>query len=155
VAEAFAVPAERSSLRELSRPLDVLIGREGMRRTLHATAARAGLDLSPAAAFLLVRLKEDPGLDAAALASARGIRAGVLEAARGELTARGLIEEGPDGHPPTWAGSEAAARPLAAHRDELTEMLAGWSPERHAELRDLCARMAPDAVPAPRESAAA
>ena len=150
VAEAFAVPSERSSLRELTRALDVLLGREAMRGTIAAAAARAGVGLSPAASWLLVRLRAGPALDLAAAARARAIAPGVLEAARAELEDAGLV--GDDG--PTQEGAETAGRLVEAYRRELTEMLAGWSPERHAELRELCARMAPEAAPPPRRAEA-
>ena len=32
---------------------------------------------------------------------------------------------------------------------QLTQMLSDWSPERHEELRALCVRFAPEAMPAP------
>ena len=146
VAEAFAVPAERSSLRELTRALDVLLGREAMRRTIRAAASRAGVGLSPAASWLLVRLRAEPDLDLAGTARANAIAPGVLEDARAELEDAGLA--GAAG--PTVAGARTAEALVDAYRRELTEMLAGWSPERHAELRELCARMAPDAAPPPR-----
>ena len=150
VGEAFAIPSERSSLRELTRALSVLIGRDEMRRTIRATAARAGVDLSPAACWLLVRLRQDPALDTEELARSRSVPPEVLAAALDELVGRGLVTDDRDGHPPTPAGTEAAERLIGAYREQLTVMLAGWSPERHQELRDLCARMASDAVPAPR-----
>ncbi len=149
VGEAFAVPSERSSLRELTRALGVLLGRDAVRSTIAAASARAGAGLSPAAAWLLVRLRAEPGLDLAGAARARAIAPGVLEAARAELEAAGLV--GGDG--PTPEGARTAERLVEAYRHELTEMLAGWSPERHAELRELCARMAPEAAPAPRGAA--
>ena len=153
VGEAFAIPREPSSLREISRALNVLIGRHGMRDTIQASAARAGVDLSPGACWLLVRLRHDPALDIAALAHSRHIPAAALDRARAELSARGDLADGPAAERRlTPAGVEAAHRLLGAYREQLAEMLEGWSPERHAELRALCERLAPDAVPAPGEA---
>ncbi len=149
VTEAFAVPSERSSLRELTRALDILMGREALRATFRATAARAGSDLPPAAGWLLVRLRDDPALDPAALARAHAADPDVLTAAADALERRGLVAPGPSGREPTPEGARLADALLAAYRDELQELLAGWSPERHAELRDLCARLAPEAMPRP------
>ncbi|MGE4031659.1 MAG: DHA2 family efflux MFS transporter permease subunit [Thermoleophilia bacterium] len=149
VTEAFAVPSERSSLRELTKALDILIGREALRETFRATARRAGSDLPPAEGWLLVRLRDDPALDPDALALAHSADPGVLRAAAAELQERELVAAGAGGREPTPEGARLADALLAAYREELEDLLGGWSPERHAELRDLCARLAPDAMPRP------
>ncbi len=135
----------------MSKALGVLIGRDGMRATLRATARRAEVDLSPGACWLLVRLRHDPDLDLVELASERGVRLAALESAFVELVARGDVEvDGDTGARALTPGGEATlARLLEAYRAELADMLTGWSPERHEELRALCVRFAPDAVPAP------
>ncbi len=149
--EAFAVPTDVTSLRVVSRALGVLIGRDGMRDTLRASARRAGVDLSPAACWLLVRLRDAPGLDLAELAHGRGVRLAAVEGAFVELVGRGDIAVDPeDGERSvTPAGHDTLERLLEAYRAELAQMLGGWGPERHEELRALCARFAPEAAPAP------
>ena len=149
--EAFAVPSDVTSLRVVSRALGVLIGREGMRETFMASARRAGVDLSPGACWLLLRLRDEPGLDVVDLARRRGVRLTALEAALVELVERGDIAvEADDGRRSfTPVGHEALGRLLEAYRAELAEMLGGWGPERHDELRALCARFAPEAAPTP------
>ena len=56
--ESFAVPRPTDSLAEASRAMSVLIGREGRRALVARLSERAGVDLSPAAAWLVVRLAE-------------------------------------------------------------------------------------------------
>ena len=145
VGEAFAIPSERSSLRELTRALSVLIGRDGMRRTIRATAARAGVNLSPAACWLLVRLREDPALDTEELARSRSVPPEVLAAALDELVGRGLATDDPEGHPRRPPGRKppsASSAPTAssspscspAGRRSATRSCAtsarGWPPTR-------------------------
>ncbi len=149
--ESFAIPVNGTSLRVVSRALAVLIGRDGMRETLRAAAARAGVNLGPGASWLLVRLRDDPDLDLVELAEDRGVRLPALEQAFVELVERGdiAVDAATGARHLTDAGRDTLARLLEAYREQLTQMLSDWSPERHEELRALCVRCAPEAMPAP------
>ena len=85
------------------------------------------------------------------LAQDRGVRLAALEQAFVELVERGdiAVDASTGERSLTDAGRATLARLLEAYREQLAEMLAGWSPERHEELRALCVRFAPEAMPAP------
>jgi EmrB/QacA subfamily drug resistance transporter len=60
IGESFAVPKPADSLTELSRALSVLVDHDRRRRFVERITERAGVELSPAAAWLLVRKHCDP-----------------------------------------------------------------------------------------------
>ncbi len=74
IGESFAAPKPTDSLAEASRALSVLIGREGRRELVAGLVERAGVDLSPAAAWLIVRLQETTPRSRVDPAALRGIR---------------------------------------------------------------------------------
>jgi EmrB/QacA subfamily drug resistance transporter len=140
--EVFAMPTDRSSLEELERALTVLARRE--RRELFARLARrGGLDVEPAACWLLLRLARHPDYDAAQLASAPVCGAERTLRLLAELRDAGLVSlDTPDGgdaaaaaRPALTDGGRAAVeRVRAAHRRWLAELLEGWAPDEHAEV---------------------
>ncbi|HXT52472.1 MAG TPA: MFS transporter [Thermoanaerobaculia bacterium] len=167
VAEGCAAPPPDSALQQIERGLALLGSRDTQRALLERTAARAGVDLSPAAVWLLGRFDDDPRADVAALASRYAVDRSRLEAGVEALREKGLIAER-DGGPPdaartdawrerplTTEGRNVLARLRAARKQELAAALAGWSPERHHELAalitDVARRLAdraPEARPA-------
>jgi EmrB/QacA subfamily drug resistance transporter len=162
VGETFAVAKHTDSLAELSRALTCLVGREGRRRMVQDMAARAGVELSPAACWLLVHLHEDPRADIPELCSAWDIPLEVGERALAELEVRAMLEplSGPadDGaRRPNTAGEEAVARLIAERRASLATLLDGWSPDEHPEVASLLTRLARElaAEPPARVGAAA
>src|SRR5690606_31484640 len=54
--ELFPMPADANSVRRLERALSLLANRDVKREYIQRVVARAGVDLTPAAAWLLVRL---------------------------------------------------------------------------------------------------
>ncbi|MFL5578420.1 MAG: MFS transporter [Gemmatimonadaceae bacterium] len=162
VGEAFAAPTDGDSLEEIERGLSVIASRETQRRILERTARRAGVDLTPAACFLLSRIARDPATDPATLARHYALSRDRLEEARDALRRRGLVavHQAPavtrDGGAPTTpspsqelyeltpAGRETLDRLVAARRATLVELLGDWSPERHRDLAELLNRFARD-----------
>jgi EmrB/QacA subfamily drug resistance transporter len=161
IGEAFAVPKHTDSFAEIARALTVLIGRERRRQLVAQIVARAGVDLSPAAAWLLARWSVEPEAPLADLASAWDVpieraRAGLRELAeRGMVTGGGGV--GPDvpgetapppdqngGPTPTLTplGAETAQRLITARREAFARLLDGWEPERHAEVAGLLSKLA-------------
>ena len=67
VGEAFATPRQVKSEAEAARALSVLIGRDKRRQMVANLAARAGVDLSPAACWLIAHLEDDPAMDIPAM----------------------------------------------------------------------------------------
>ncbi len=149
IGETFAAPKHTDSLAEASRALSALIGRDRRRQLVAQLAERAGVDLSPAAAWLLVRLQEDPGASLAQLCRAFDIPLEVGEHALGELEERSLLTFGADGDADrarvtglTPDGDELATRLVAERRASLARLCDGWEPDRHPDLAGLLSRLA-------------
>ena len=70
--EAFPMPTGSDSAAQLLRGLAVLADRDVQRRYIAQIVERAGVALSPAAAWLLVRLEQEPATDLAAPQPGRG-----------------------------------------------------------------------------------
>jgi DNA-binding MarR family transcriptional regulator len=145
IGETFAMPKDTASLAEASRALTVLVGREGRRQLVQRLADRAGVDLSPAACWLIVRLDEDPRADVAALCRSFDIPEGVGSAALEELQQRDLVRvSAPEVRELTPAGEETVAKLLAERRASLARLCDGWEPEENTELTGLLTRLARD-----------
>lgn len=149
VGETFAVPKPTDSLAEASRALSVLVGRDGRREMVARLAERAGVDLSPAACWLVARLHADAAADIAQLCDSYDIRREVGERAHAELVHRGLVTATavtPEGH-------AIAERLMTERRASMARLLDGWSTD-HPDLAGLLTRLArevgrepPDEVP--------
>ncbi len=171
IGESFAVPKQTDSLAEISRALGVLLGREGRRRAVERMAQHAGVDLSPAACWLLARLSEDPRTDLADVSRRFDVPLPVAEKALAELAGRAMVLQvgaeaagaSPDVVLPaeasgastdpavlvrtlTPAGQETVAKLIAERRAGLARLLEGWSPDQHDELAQLLTRLANELV---------
>ncbi|HEY2260000.1 MAG TPA: hypothetical protein VGH45_09820, partial [Solirubrobacteraceae bacterium] len=160
ITESFAVPRPTDSLAEASRALATLIGRERRRQLVEQLAERAGVDLSAAASWLIVRLHENPRADIAALGRDFDIPEAVGERGLQELLHRHLITVGEDqaGHPvrtPTAEGEELVQRLIEERRASLARLCEGWSPEQNADLAGLLSRLARELVREPSPEVAA
>jgi DNA-binding MarR family transcriptional regulator len=148
VGESFAVPKSGDSLAEAARALTVALGREDRRRAVEALAQRAGVDLSAAASWLLVRLHENPAGDVDALADSFDVPRDTAWTALTDLRDRELVVERPgsDGQPVirevTPPGEEIVERLIAARRAAIAELCEHWSPEDHEDLSGLLTRLA-------------
>jgi EmrB/QacA subfamily drug resistance transporter len=127
--EAFAMPADADSVRQMERALALVADRDAKRAYVQRVTARAGVDLSPAAAWLLVRIDDDPRVDPGVLARTAGVEPPVLDAAEAELRTRGLVVHQPDGGGTrlTDAGRRVLDRLVDARRGELAERMAALS----------------------------
>ena len=99
------------------------------------------LDLQPTELWLVARLGEGTDLD---LDDPR------LGAAGASLRARGLLTNGHLGA----EGEAVYGRVLAARRDGLSELLDGWEPEEHDEVRAMLDRLARALVAEPPPASA-
>jgi EmrB/QacA subfamily drug resistance transporter len=143
VGETFAVPKPTDSLAEASRALSVLVGRDGRRQLVARLAQRAGVDLSPAACWLIVRLYDAPHADIAALCGSYAIPLEVGEQARAELVARGHITcDGSEITGVTAEGREIAERLAAERRASMERLMEGWSTSENPDLALLLTRLA-------------
>jgi hypothetical protein len=133
VAESFAMPRDARSLPELERIVATLAQRENRWRVYDRLAQRAGVDLDPTELWLLTRLGEGKVVD---LDDPR------LAPAYASLGVRGVVEDARLG----GEGELLYGRVVAARRRGLAELLEGWEPEQHAEVRAMLDRLAKDLV---------
>jgi EmrB/QacA subfamily drug resistance transporter len=147
--QTFTMPIHPSSAQEVERALTTIARRENRRELFRRLAARAGLDVEPAVAWLLLRIERHPDWPASRLAREPAVdqerlRALLAAMARDELLAPldGTQLDGANQTPRlTGRGRTAVQRLVAARRERLDELLDGWSPEEHAELRQLVDRL--------------
>jgi EmrB/QacA subfamily drug resistance transporter len=136
VGEAFGAPVDTDSLREVTRGLARLVGRERVLAFIAGAVARAGIDLPPGAAWLLLRT--GAGQSPAELRALPQVDPDRFDAALAELRARGLH----DGGAITAEGRVLRERLVAARTDCLRELVRDWEPYREPELDPLLARLA-------------
>ncbi len=140
IGESFASPRSDDSFEEIVRSLSVLTERENRWGAYAGLAERAGVEVSPAGAWLLIRLGDGdmPTVEPERLA-------GPLL----ELRGHGMVVTGAR---LTETGRAAHDRLVAAREKRIAELLDGWEPERHAELEEVVAGFARDlAAEMPRE----
>ena len=161
VGEAFAMPVTPDSLAELRRGLASLASREAQVRYLRQIAAEAQLDLTPAAAWLLVRLEQEPGVDPATLGATHAIDASRISNAIDELSTRGFVASSNGSERRGWHlgvtpdGCEALGRIVRVRRAHLAQAAAefGVNEENTSTLRGIERELVPDARPATGEHA--
>jgi EmrB/QacA subfamily drug resistance transporter len=142
--DTYAQPRDSDSLVEVANMLGRLDRRAGAREIITRIAARAGVDLSPAACWLLARFSENGSADLAALSEASKVDYGVLSSAQEELLADGLIapSEDPSGYRLSGDGQAALELLMKTGEQRLADLLEGWRPQEHAELAGLIATLA-------------
>jgi EmrB/QacA subfamily drug resistance transporter len=139
--ETFAPPRDATSMQELTRQLYSLVGLDRTRRFLERTALAAGVDLSPAEAYLLGRAADGLPIDARGLSAEYGLDRERLQTGDEGLRARGLVL-GPDSEPVVTSDGEAAlARLIAARRRSLLELVDDLPRDRDADLAPVVERL--------------
>jgi hypothetical protein len=131
-------PVERSSADEVRRALSLLGTREGRRDLYVRIAERSGMELRPAACWMVLRISRYGSVEPALLAHRAGLPRQVVADAARQLEERGLALR--EGLPLvlTTAGRGVADRLSAAREDSLAELLGDWwTPGRPRELTDL------------------
>ncbi len=148
IGEAFSVPKEANSLREIARSLSLLVGREQGRQLMEGIARQAHVDLSAGESWMLFRFEEDPRWDFEASAVRRGVPVERLRLALQALREKGLLlpEFPSDPGVPvvTPEGAVISSRLRAAGRQQLEALLADWTPEQHLELAEMLGRLSAD-----------
>ncbi|MEW2436764.1 MDR family MFS transporter [Streptomyces caniferus] len=119
-------PVERSSRDECARALSKLGSREGRKRIYEKITARAGLDLKPAAGWLILRIHRCGSVEPARLAERSTVPLAVIAGSIRQIEERGLVTR--DGRllRLTDDGRETADRLSAARQQSLAEMLGDW-----------------------------
>jgi EmrB/QacA subfamily drug resistance transporter len=141
---AFAQPEASDSASVFLRGLSMLASRDVQRQFIERVVARAGVSLSAGAAWLLVRVEQDPGLDPVALGAKHRVPAERMRAAETELRQRELI----DGtRALTTAGRDVLERLVRARRAKLSELLAEWPAGQREEAIAAFQGLAREVVP--------
>ena len=154
--EAFAMPVTTDSLAELRRGLASLANREAQRGYMQRIVDEARIDLSPLAAWLLVRFESDRNATAASVGSAHAIDAAVVIEGVAQLERRGLIVSAGDtpigAYRVTIEGCEMLARIVAVRRSHITDAAAQWrtGTKDATELRGLARELVPDPTSKPQ-----
>jgi EmrB/QacA subfamily drug resistance transporter len=129
--DAFAPPQQADSLGEITRELSRLVGRERTRRFIEGVIAEAGVEVTPAEAWLLGRadggaVREETIAAVRHEEDRQRLREGVARLRERGLLARGEL----DGAVPlSDAGQRVRAQLLAARCSSLESLVADWSPE--------------------------
>jgi EmrB/QacA subfamily drug resistance transporter len=149
IAQTFAMPTDSGSREQLLRGLAVLADRDVRRRYIASIVARAGVEASPAAAWLLVQIEREPGVAVNELGRKGKVAAGKLQDATAELLDKSLIAAGsvPDVYALTGAGCEMYNRLVAARREHLAELWPEWSPKKREEVAEILRRLARELIP--------
>lgn len=143
--ESFAIAKPDTSIDEIARGLSVLARRDTRKRIYERLAARAGVELPPAAVWLLGRVAEQAPVAREQLVANCGVSGDRLAGPLAELEGAGLVEPNAAGALVLSASGVAVRdRLLAARKERLGELLEGWSPEQHDELAALLTRLADD-----------
>ncbi len=145
MADTFAPPRHEDSLAEIAAKIGKLDRRQGAREIMRRMAERAGVDLDPAACWLLARLSVDNPCTLEQLAQRANVPVAALAHARERLLARALIEPCGNGEfRLTDAGHDTLALLSATGQQRLSELLREWQPEQNPELASLIGTLARD-----------
>ncbi len=162
VGESFAMPRDATSLSELEGILARLSSHQHRWNTYQRISERLGVALQPDEIWLLIQISRDRDVPAAldSLAASFSIEQSELDAIAGRLCAQGLASRGigPDGRAgllqATNDGCDTYERIVEGFRQRLSQFVARWSPDEHAEVRSMLETLARDLVSdLPREQA--
>jgi EmrB/QacA subfamily drug resistance transporter len=145
LSDTYAAPRDADSLAEIVNQIGRLDRREGAKQLVMRVAARAGVDLSPAACWLLARLSEDHPADLATLAARIDVPPQTLADAREELAREHLIDpssQDPSVDELTASGRATLALLVETGERRLSDLLEGWRPQEHEELARMIATLA-------------
>ncbi|MFF9847695.1 MDR family MFS transporter [Streptomyces litmocidini] len=131
-------PVERSSYEECARALSVLGSREGRKAIYVKITERAGLDLLPAASWLLLRIRRHGTVEPARLAEVTPVPLRVVTEASRQVEERRLAAREGVQLVLTEDGVRAATVLAKAREDSLAELLGDWwGPDRPTDLVQL------------------
>jgi EmrB/QacA subfamily drug resistance transporter len=128
VGDAFPAPQDTDSLREITRELSGLVGRERTRRFVENVLDDAQLDLTPAEGLVLARA-HDGLVPASALQAADPANTPLLIAGLEGLAERGLVAHAPAPARLTESGVDVWRQLLTARERRLRSLVADWEPE--------------------------
>ncbi|MDT9683659.1 MDR family MFS transporter [Streptomyces sp. TRM76323] len=145
-------PVERSSYDEVARALSVLGSREGRKAVYERITARAGMDLLPAASWLLLRIRRHGTVEPGRLAEAASVPLRAVTDASRQVEERGLARREGLQMILTDRGVEAATRLARAREESLAELLGDWwGPDRPTDLNQLVRELTAELCGSDRE----
>jgi EmrB/QacA subfamily drug resistance transporter len=152
VGEAFARPSsEEAVAAQLYAALSSLADRDVQRQHIVRIVERAGVTLTPLAAWLLVRIERNSEYDPLELARRRTIPEDRVNAALVELRERGLITDIATGSAKreklTTPGCEVLDRLASARRAHLSELAEEWDPDRGEDVSEYLRNAVRDLIP--------
>jgi DNA-binding MarR family transcriptional regulator len=149
IAQTFAMPTDTGSREQLLRGLAVLADRDVRRRYIASIVTRAGVDLSPTAAWLLVQIERERGVEVNELGRRGKCDAKNLKAATAALLQKSLITPNSvaEVYRLTGAGCEIYNRLVTARREHLAELWPEWSPRKREEVAEILRRLARELIP--------
>ncbi|MEU6986245.1 MFS transporter [Streptomyces sp. NPDC046324] len=131
-------PVERSSYDECARALSVLGSREGRKAVYEKITAKAGLDLLPAASWLLLRIRRHGTVEPVRLAETTPVPLRAITAASRQIEERRLARREGLQLVLTEEGLAAATQLAKAREESLAELLGDWwGPDRPTDLVQL------------------
>jgi DNA-binding MarR family transcriptional regulator len=143
--DAFATPRDTDSLAVIIGKIGRLDDRSGAREIVRRVALRAGVDLDPAACWLLARLSEDGPVDLENLARRASVEVSSLAHVRDRLLDRGLLAPCPadiSAYELTAAGHATLERLTQTGEQRLADLLEDWRPEENPDLARLIVNLA-------------
>lgn len=149
IGQAFAMPQGSDSRAQLLRGLAILADRDVRRRYVAAIVERAGVDLSPGAAWLLVQIEREPDVNIHELGRKGKADPVKLQSSRAELLDKTLVTSTPatDVYQLTGGGCEIYNRLVAARREHLAEMWPEWSPKKREDVAAILRHLAHELIP--------
>jgi hypothetical protein len=144
-ARTYVAPRDADSLVEIVNMIGRMDRREGAREIVQRVAARADVQLSAAACWLLARLSDPDCPGSHALATAFVVDRAMLERAEQELLKHQLIVTSgtaPSGFELSAAGHATLERLTRTGEQRLSELLECWRPQEHEDLARLIAALA-------------
>ncbi|MFI0905529.1 DHA2 family efflux MFS transporter permease subunit [Streptomyces sioyaensis] len=131
-------PVERSSRDEAARALSKLGSLEGRKHIYERITARAGLDLEPAASWLILRIHRYGSVEPGLLAERSTVPLGVVAEGARQIEERGLAVRQGLLLQLTDRGREGADRLSTARQESLAELLGDWwTRDRPTDLTEL------------------
>ena len=149
ISQAFPMATDTDSRKQLLRGLAVLADRDVRRRYIADIVTRAGVDLRPTAAWLLVQIERERDVDVSELGRKGKCDAKNLQAAIAELLQQSLIAAGSvvDVYRLTEAGCQIYNRLVTARRAHLADLWPEWSPKKREEVAEILRRLARELIP--------
>jgi len=132
---------QRSSFEEIERALLRLADSDLRRRGYQKLADMCGLDMPAGSCWILTRLAKHGPETGPELAKEAGVSLAAGRPYVDKLVTAGYVQRADSMLMLTETGQVAAGRLFSARRAGLEKLLAGWSPEQHADLAQMLDRL--------------